>query len=154
MFVSIGISLFGRIGGFIVAGGLALFGKIILSLLFNHFGTQPSPGAVDQHLKVGYLYGHGQYQVFRWRRLRGLRHDGAGRRCHRQCLSARGRRCRSRSQQAGCPRLYLRIRTCFLSPGRQATPTTAALPAPTTPCTPPHSTCCKSLRGDRRRPVR
>ena len=63
MFVSIGGQLFGAIGGFILPGGLgSLIGTIIGTLIFNHFGTQPSPGAVDLLDQVGYLYGHGQYQ--------------------------------------------------------------------------------------------
>ena len=60
---AIGGQLFGAIGGFILPGGLgSLIGTIIGTLIFNHFGTQPSPGAVDLLDQAGYLYGHSQYQ--------------------------------------------------------------------------------------------
>jgi hypothetical protein len=60
---AIGGQLFGAIGGFILPGGLgSLIGTIIGTLIFNHFGTQPSPGAVDLLDQAGYFYGHSQYQ--------------------------------------------------------------------------------------------
>jgi hypothetical protein len=60
---AIGGQLFGAIGGFILPGGLgSLIGTIIGTLIFNHFGTQPSPGAVDLLDQAGYLYGRREYQ--------------------------------------------------------------------------------------------
>ena len=59
----IGGQLFGAIGGFILPGGLgSLIGTILGTWIGNHFGTQPSPGAVDLLDQAGYLYGHSQYQ--------------------------------------------------------------------------------------------
>jgi hypothetical protein len=55
--------LFGAIGSFILPGGLgSLIGTILGTWIGNHFGTQPSPGAVDLLDQAGYLYDHSQYQ--------------------------------------------------------------------------------------------
>ena len=44
-------------------GGLGSFvGTVLGTLIFNHFGTSPSPGAVDLLDQAGNLYGFHQYQ--------------------------------------------------------------------------------------------
>jgi hypothetical protein len=59
---AIGGQVFGAIGGFILGPVGSFIGTIIGTLIFNHFGTQPSPGAVDLLDQAGYFYGHSQYQ--------------------------------------------------------------------------------------------
>jgi hypothetical protein len=59
----IGGQLFGAIGSFILPGGLgSLIGTILGTWIGNHFGTQPSPAAVDLLDQAGYFYGHSEYQ--------------------------------------------------------------------------------------------
>ena len=61
---AVGGELLGAIGNLILPGGLGSFvGTILGTLIFNHFGTSPSPGAVDLLDQVGYLYGYREYQA-------------------------------------------------------------------------------------------
>jgi Cadherin domain/FG-GAP-like repeat/RTX calcium-binding nonapeptide repeat (4 copies)/Haemolysin-type calcium binding protein related domain len=61
---AVGGELLGAIGNLILPGGLGSFlGNIIGTLIFNHFGTSPSPGAVDLLDQAGYYYGSHQYQA-------------------------------------------------------------------------------------------
>ena len=61
---AVGGELLGAIGNFILPGGLGSFlGTILGTLIFNHFGTRPSPGAVDLLDQAGNLYGSHEYQA-------------------------------------------------------------------------------------------
>ena len=61
---AVGGALFGAIGNIILPGGLGSFiGTIVGTLIFNHFGTSPSPGAVDLLDQAGYFYNYHQYQA-------------------------------------------------------------------------------------------
>jgi hypothetical protein len=61
---AVGGELLGAIGNLILPGGLGSFiGNILGTLIFNHFGTSPSPGAVDLLDRTGILYGFHQYQA-------------------------------------------------------------------------------------------
>jgi hypothetical protein len=61
---AVGGELLGAIGNMILPGGLGSFiGKIVGTLIFNHFGTSPSPGAVDLLDQAGYYYSSHQYQA-------------------------------------------------------------------------------------------
>jgi hypothetical protein len=60
---AVGGALLGAIGNLILPGGLGSFiGTILGTLIFNHFGTSPSPGAVDLLDQAGNLYGFHEYQ--------------------------------------------------------------------------------------------
>ncbi len=55
-------TLIGGIGNFILPGIGALIGTILGTWIGNHFGTQPSPSAVDLIDQAGDRYGFGHYQ--------------------------------------------------------------------------------------------
>jgi Ca2+-binding RTX toxin-like protein len=60
---AVGGELLGAIGNLILPGGLGSFiGTILGTLIFNRFGTSPSPGAVDLLDQAGNLYGFREYQ--------------------------------------------------------------------------------------------
>jgi hypothetical protein len=61
---AIGGELLGAIGNLILPGGLgSLIGTILGTLIGNHFGTAPSPGAVDLLDQAGYYYNYREYQI-------------------------------------------------------------------------------------------
>jgi hypothetical protein len=61
---AVGGELLGAIGNLILPGGLGSFiGTLLGTLIFNHFGTSPSPGAVDLLDQAGYYYNSHQYQA-------------------------------------------------------------------------------------------
>jgi hypothetical protein len=60
---AVGGALLGAIGNLILPGGLGSFiGNLLGTLIFNHFGTSPSPGAVDLLDQAGYFYNYREYQ--------------------------------------------------------------------------------------------
>jgi hypothetical protein len=58
--ISLGLS---SVLNFIIPGFGSLIGTILGTLIFNHFGTSPSPGAVDLLDQAGNLYGYREYQA-------------------------------------------------------------------------------------------